>query len=634
MYDFRKDLSLIVDNIEPTKQGLAAIQAAIRLAEQNFTAEKPSSKEQKSILPDNKQVLTPMISLPKSRKADNEAVPMSDSLDSPKTEKEVHFVMSGDAEKSDIDPSKAGMNLNQHNAVQKYKSINEQLYNAIRDWINDSTKKPDFSALHHDLENQHNSISADDLDQTNAYYLMLKQTLNYAQKLFNLYDEKTDKQQKEINSLSKQTESLVKGFLDYLNGVHQDEFISLLSKVRTEKKPSLLSESTLAIMNNYVEDGKESSKADTESSKQDESAVMAKFFDDMKQKMGAPKTKAKTFELQPKEYVVKRRLSGAQLMDEFDEQAFYVNEYQSHMLNLQTGDVVKVNGEPYQSDSAFKIKKIVGHLDNVWDTPHIIEFKQAIVEKKNGDLVINHNVNGDSLIFNGEPMEYLIDNSTQSTPLAEGDIVDLVWYGVAKVPNPQRAITVRWVYPTTSQATKSSSAAGSKHVKKAQIKSKRKLNALKKQLDEEIQAKSIERFKKRLMTVENNTGKAMTIDLKGKKIGVAVGGGQNWEIIKNAILLLNGEPRLINAFSGKRKTIRKVVKGLDAVVLVQSYANHASSWQITDACKEFNVKFAISPKLATNSILQAIYRALDNRPVFLPGGQVIDYDNQDHDEEN
>lgn len=721
MYDFRDDLSKIVKNVELTKEGLEAIKAAVNLSEHSSINngfggkhshptyknaevvdlesaylktksndldisssmdsleldEEPNTEPDKPSLNSNYDELTDEAYYGEddswtSALLTNVSV---DSTNSNNIKSEGHktpqetiepidnqFIDSEKkhAENANMKPAGNGMTLTQHNAVQKYKSINEQLYNEIRNWINNADNKPDFTALHYALENHRNSIHADDLDQTDAYYLILSQTFSYAQKLFNLYEEKTADQQNEIDSLFKQTDVLVKGFLNYLNGDKQSEFISALSDARKEQNSSLLSEATLAIMNNYIEEDTDN-LSDNESnqdnvsleeflgesisenvsdnlhdneSNQDKGDIVKEFFGESFSKKEANDNavnkgfddSSKIFDLKHKEYVVKRRLSGAQLMDKNGQQAFYVNETQVHALNLQTGDIVKADGHPYQQDdNGFKLKKVVGHLDGVTDNPRIIEFKQAVVEKIDGNLVVRRNINGKPLTVNGKPVEYLTDNSKLQSELDDGSIVDLAWYDLRSMPNPQRSIAVRWIYPTETETSEKPSTKSS-HGNRKKYKGIKKHNEKKSANKDKSHREDVSnRFQEMLNLIEQSTGESAKIDLKGLNVGIAIGGGQNWETIKNAIILLNGKPRLINAFSGKRKTIHKIVKGLDVVVLVQSYANHASSWQISDACKEYGVKFAISQKLAVQSILQAIYRAIDNQPVFMPSGQVIDY---------
>lgn len=55
------------------------------------------------------------------------------------------------------------------------------------------------------------------------------------------------------------------------------------------------------------------------------------------------------FDLDPGEYVVQRRLTGAQLLDAYGQQAFFISEKMIRMLNLQDGDIVTADSEPYQS---------------------------------------------------------------------------------------------------------------------------------------------------------------------------------------------------------------------------------------------------------------------------------------------
>ncbi|MCB6623603.1 hypothetical protein, partial [Mediterraneibacter sp. 210702-DFI.5.30] len=56
---------------------------------------------------------------------------------------------------------------------------------------------------------------------------------------------------------------------------------------------------------------------------------------------------------------------------------------------------------------------------------------------------------------------------------------------------------------------------------------------------------------------DNLIQQKLKLNLHGQKVGVAIGNGQNGEMLKEVVKSYHGNPKLIDAFSGKRKTLRK-----------------------------------------------------------------------------
>lgn len=316
------------------------------------------------------------------------------------------------------------------------------------------------------------------------------------------------------------------------------------------------------------------------------------------------------FDLDPGEYVVQRRLTGAQLLDAYGQQAFFISEKMIRMLNLQDGDIVTADGEPYQSLSKAYIKRVTGHLDLDYDPIEV--FRQAVVENKDGELVVTHNIYGKRLKVNGSKVTYHVKDDRIQFMVQEGDIVDLAWY--ANDDNAQDSMTIRWVYPLEDDNQPVEKAPKQKSAEKKPAK-KEKMHlalGLSKQIFGSMQQGA-------------QDAKKLKVDLKGQKVGIAIGNGQNGEILKATVKACNGEPRLINAFAGKSKKIEKAVKNLDMVIMIKSYANHPSSWSLAKACKKYGVKFAVSNKMSTQSFCRALYRAENNLPSDEQSGQEIEY---------
>lgn len=316
------------------------------------------------------------------------------------------------------------------------------------------------------------------------------------------------------------------------------------------------------------------------------------------------------FDLNQGEYVVQRRLTGAQLLDAYGQQAFFINEKMIQMLKPQDGDIVVADGEPYQSLTKPYIKRIVDHLDLEYNPIEV--FRQAVVEKKDGELVVTHNIYGKRLKVNGSKVTYHVKDDRIQFMVQEGDIVDLAWY--ANDDNAQDNMTIRWVYPLEDNNQPAEKAPKQKIAEKKPAKKEKKHLAL--GLSKQIFGN---------MQQGAQDAKKLKVDLKGQKVGIAIGNGQNGEILKATVKACNGEPRLINAFTGKSKKIEKAVKNLDMVIMIKSYANHPTSWSLAKACKKYGVKFAVSNKMSTQSFCRALYRAENNLPSDEQSGQEIEY---------
>jgi hypothetical protein len=316
------------------------------------------------------------------------------------------------------------------------------------------------------------------------------------------------------------------------------------------------------------------------------------------------------FDLNQGEYVVQRRLTGAQLLDAYGQQAFFINEKMIQMLKLQDGDIVVADGEPYQSLTKPYIKRVVDHLDLEYNPIEV--FRQAVVEKKDGELVVTHNIYGKRLKVNGSKVTYHVKDDRIQFMVQEGDIVDLAWY--ANDDNAQDNMTIRWVYPLEDDNQPAEKAPKQKIAEKKPAKKEKKHLAL--GLSKQIFGS---------MQQGAQDAKKLKVDLKGQKVGIAIGNGQNGEILKATVKACNGDPRLINAFAGKSKKIEKAVKNLDMVIMIKSYANHPTSWSLAKACKKYGVKFAVSNKMSTQSFCRALYRAENNLSSDEQSGQEIEY---------
>ena len=504
----------------------------------------------------------------------------------------------------------------------------ETTANELRRVGKDSDYQPSFGTLKKNLEDCHYNLGDEDTPLTNAYYLIASQQLKQTRQTYKdmlVGKENISRLIERLIAagadLAKETDNVSK-LTAFQEAVAEAQTNGLIKEETVQRFNTLLKEQPSTTDKQTVEPAEEPKADDTVQTEDKPAEKSSKDEADTEQvspTRSEPETEpsfaelldqSSVFDLDPGEYVVQRRLTGAQLLDAYGQQAFFISEKMIRMLNLQDGDIVTADGEPYQSLSKAYIKRVTGHLDLDYDPIEV--FRQAVVESKDGELVVTHNIYGKRLKVNGSKVTYHVKDDRIQFMVQEGDIVDLAWY--ANDDNAQDSITIRWVYPLEDDNQPAEKAPKQKSVEKKPAK-KEKMHlalGLSKQIFGSMQQGA-------------QDAKKLKVDLKGQKVGIAIGNGQNGEILKATVRACNGDPRLINAFTGKSKKIEKAVKNLDMVIMIKSYANHPSSWSLAKACKKYGVKFAVSNKMSTQSFCRALYRAENNLPSDEQSGQEIEY---------
>lgn len=665
MYDYRNDIIDIIKGTNPSIEGIEAVQSIVNLLRHQSGYQNPMSSGLPSEPERNEETIEPFETSSPSDTAieqneaseaveDNQATEMAENEESTQTEQDEAPASDmvdnaeNQAEKRDA------LTLAQYDAIHIFKSIMETTANELRRVVKDSEYQPSFGTLKKNLEDCHYNLGDEDTPLTNAYYLIASQQLKQARQTYQ--DMLIGK-----GNISQLIERLIATGIDlakkaddaskltaFQEAVAEVRMNGLIKEETAQRFDALLKEHPSAAEKQTVEPAEgpkaaDTAKADAETVEkpemadtvqtEDESADMvnvdnepaeapAENETDTEQVLptrSEPETEpsfaelldqSSVFDLDSGEYVVQRRLTGAQLLDAYGQQAFFISEKMIRMLNLQDGDIVTADGEPYQSLSKAYIKRVTGHLDLDYDPIEV--FRQAVVENKDGELVVTHNIYGKRLKVNGSKVTYHVKDDRIQFMVQEGDIVDLAWY--ANDDNAQDSMTIRWVYPLEDDNQPVEKAPKQKSAEKKPAK-KEKMHlalGLSKQIFGSMQQGA-------------QDAKKLKVDLKGQKVGIAIGNGQNGEILKATVKACNGDPRLINAFTGKSKKIEKAVNNLDMVIMIKSYANHPSSWSLVKACKKFGVKFAVSNKMSTQSFCRALYRAENNLPSDEQSGQEIEY---------
>lgn len=646
MYDYRKDIIDIIKGTNPSIEGIEAVQSIVNLLRHQSGYQNPMSSGLPSEPERNEETIEPLetASSPDTAIEQNEASEAVEDIQ--ETEMADNDEVSVSDENNTENPAEKrdALTLAQYDAIHIFKSIMETTTNELRRVVKDSEYQPSFGTLKKNLEDCHYNLGDEDTSLTNAYYLIASQQLKQARQTYQ--DMLIGK-----GNISQLIERLIATGIDlakkaddtskrtaFQEAIAEVQMKGLIKEETVQRFDALLKELPSAADKQTVEPAEEPkaddmAKADAEPAEESEMTGTVQTEDkpaeesaeneaDTEQVLptrSEPETEpsfaelldqSSVFDLDPGEYVVQRRLTGAQLLDAYGQQAFFISEKMIRMLNLQDGDIVTADGEPYQSLSKAYIKRVTGHLDLDYDPIEV--FRQAVVESKDGELVVTHNIYGKRLKVNGSKVTYHVKDDRIQFMVQEGDIVDLAWY--ANDDNAQDSMTIRWVYPLEDNNQPVEKAPKQKSAEKKPAK-KEKMHlalGLSKQIFGSMQQGA-------------QDAKKLKVDLGGQKVGIAIGNGQNGEILKATVKACNGDPRLINAFAGKSKKIEKAVKNLDMVIMIKSYANHPSSWSLAKACKKYGVKFAVSNKMSTQSFCRALYRAENNLPSDEQSGQEIEY---------
>lgn len=636
MYDYRNDIIDIIKGTNPSIEGIEAVQSIVNLLRHQSGYQNPMNSGLPSESERNEETIekaSPSDTAIEQNEAseaveDIQETEMAENEESTQNEQDEAPVSDMNETAENSAEKRDALTLAQYDAIHIFKSIMETTANELRRVVKDSEYQPSFGTLKKNLEECHYNLSDEDTPLTNAYYLIGSQQLKQARQIYKdmLIGKESISQliERLITAgvdLAKETEDASK-LTALQEAIAEARMNGLIKEETAQRFDALLKEQPSTADKQTVEAAEEPKAADmvnVDNEPVEKSAENEADTEQVSPTRSEPETEpsfaelldqSSVFDLNPGEYVVQRRLTGAQLLDAYGQQAFFISEKMVRMLNLQDGDIVTADGEPYQSLSKAYIKRVTGHLDLDYDPIEV--FRQAVVENKDGELVVTHNIYGKRLKVNGSKVTYHVKDDRIQFMVQEGDIVDLAWY--ANDDNAQDSMTIRWVYPLEDNNQPVEKAPKQKSAEKKPAK-KEKMHlalGLSKQIFGSMQQGA-------------QDAKKLKVDLKGQKVGIAIGNGQNGEILKATVKACNGDPRLINAFAGKSKKIEKAVKNLDMVIMIKSYANHPSSWSLAKACKKFGVKFAVSNKMSTQSFCRALYRAENNLPSDEQSGQEIEY---------
>lgn len=469
MYDYRKDIIDIIKGTNPSIEGIEAVQSIVNLLRHQSGYQNPMNSGLPSEPKRNEETIetaSPSDTAIEHHEAseaveDIQETEMAENEESTQTEQDEVLVsdMADNAEKQA--EKRDALTLAQYDAIHIFKSIMETTTNELRRVVKDSEYQPSFGTLKKNLEDCHYNLGDEDTPLTNAYYLIASQQLKQARQTYQ--DMLIGKE-----NISQLIERLIATGIDlakkaadaskltaFQEAVAEVRMNGLIKEETVQRFDALLKERLSVADKQTVEPAEEPKAADmvnADNEPVEESAENEADTEQVLPTRSEPETEpsfaelldqSSVFDLNPGEYVVQRRLTGAQLLDAYGQQAFFISERMVRMLNLQDGDIVTADGEPYQSLSKAYIKRVTGHLDLDYDPIEV--FRQAVVESKDGELVVTHNIYGKRLKVNGSKVTYHVKDDRIQFMVQEGDIVDLAWY--ANDDNAQDSMTIRWVYP-------------------------------------------------------------------------------------------------------------------------------------------------------------------------------------------
>ena len=648
MYNYKHDLITIINATTLDKQGIDAVQAAVNLLKHQAGYEKyfqqgPVAKDnnKNDFMPTNRQIansveqpvsqaraedgqlINPRTvttadlqwSADSQKPTDEDKGVASDHLNGEKdlvnNQPATQPALSANNEKDSqalsanlIEQTDQALNLSQYNAIRKFKSVNETIGNELKMLLKNADYEAKLTDLKQNLEAYHHDLKPSDGARVDIFYSLVMQRLKCAQQLADSFQDYQTK-------MTQLVEQLLINNLEKLNDASDiDQLTELSTLIENAKQNSWLKTAKITEFEHQLTE--QAAKLNSQNSQsqstndQPQTAADEDFQRLLDETM--PQLDSSLYDLRKGEYIVRRRLNGAKLLDRNGQQAFFIGEKLLKKRHLQSGDVVKVSGKPYLTDEKFYLGKVVDHQEMLDDNP-IEVFSQAVIEKHADQLVVTRDIYGNELKPKEQPVVYKISSLDQEKlKLNVGDIVDLAWYtnNDALADDPQSCIAIRWLY--IDEVKKAGQTGAKKHSDKAKQAAKKNLAKTKKH-----------------HAFDNLIPQKLKLDLHGQKVGVAIGNGQNGEMLKEVVKSYHGNPKLINAFSGKRKTLRKQTKNLDILILVTAYASHPSSWVLNEACKDYGIKFAVSPKLAVQSFSKALYRAENHLTAFEQGNQEVAY---------
>lgn len=306
--------------------------------------------------------------------------------------------------------------------------------------------------------------------------------------------------------------------------------------------------------------------------------------------------------LDDNQYLVRRMLRGARLIDRYGNAAARINEWLARRFDLKNYDRVTADIKPSDAEHAHELV-IINSVDHCHQSEdqNIDYFNLGLIEQVGSQLLVSKSADGSRTLAQANPAfsPYRISQYiARKYSLHAGDIIDLAWYHEA----PQ-TIRIVWKHDAGDQQ------ASTGHVKKhSEYRSASRADA-NHQSDSDISQ--------------------LDFDLHGQTVAVIVGDSAREAAIAKIITEHHGHPRIVDGFKASHRSdyYAQAISDADIVITVQNYTNHevTSAVMTAIAQSDNSQKTAIAHTNSPLMIERAIYRADAGLPAYESAGTEVNY---------
>ena len=295
-----------------------------------------------------------------------------------------------------------------------------------------------------------------------------------------------------------------------------------------------------------------------------------------------------------KQYEIRRKLLGAEAVDENGHSVQYFNEHLTRIEKLENGDTVTLLD--HLNDSGNRpIIKVEHHAKSFAPDEEIIEFGPAVVHRDSFGLYIKQDSNGKNLsqVNPEKAILYLDMNTVSHFNLHENDLISIVW----RVSDPS-FIRVRWRYAEAEVTIPEKKEKPDKNKETEKHKTKGRHKSLLHQLEK----------KEKQSSEKQNEDYASRIDfdLNKKRVTVVVGDKSLTSNLAKVIEAHNGVARIIEM--KQASNVLRACKESNYVILIQSYIKHSIS-QILINSPHKSYSIAMATTAGQLAVEKALYRA-------------------------
>lgn len=343
MYDYRNDIIDIIKGTNPSIEGIEAVQSIVNLLRHQSGYQNPMNSGLPSESERNEETIekaSPSDTAIEQNEAseaveDIQETEMAENEESTQNEQDEAPVSDMNETAENSAEKRDALTLAQYDAIHIFKSIMETTANELRRVVKDSEYQPSFGTLKKNLEECHYNLSDEDTPLTNAYYLIGSQQLKQARQTYKdmLIGKESISQliERLITAgvdLAKETEDASK-LTALQEAIAEARMNGLIKEETAQRFDALLKEQPSTADKQTVEAAEEPKAADmvnVDNEPVEKSAENEADTEQVSPTRSEPETEpsfaelldqSSVFDLNPGEYVVQRRLTGAQLLDAY-----------------------------------------------------------------------------------------------------------------------------------------------------------------------------------------------------------------------------------------------------------------------------------------------------------------------------